>query len=207
VAQKNFENIQDQLKLAKQGTKPTLDLVANYGILGTGGTQLRDLDTGLLLETPIPGGYSDAVSEMFGFGYPTWVVGVNFSFPLGNKLAKNSAARAQIAYDQYSAVLRRAELQIASEVRTAARAVETNFKRVATTRSARTLQVRRLDAEEKKFAAGMSTNFLVTQAQRDLALAEVAELRAISDYNKSIVDFERVQESGLSGGNGLITVR
>jgi len=117
------------------------------------------------------------------------------------------AARAQIAYDQYSAVLRRAELQIASEVRTAARAVETNFKRVATTRSARTLQVRRLDAEEKKFAAGMSTNFLVTQAQRDLALAEVAELRAISDYNKSIVDFERVQESGLSGGNGLITVR
>ena len=27
----------------------------------------------------------------------------------------------------------------------------------------------RLDAEEKKFAAGMSTNFLVTQAQRDLA--------------------------------------
>lgn len=207
VAQKNFENIQDQLKLAKQGTKPTLDLVANYGILGTGGTQLRDLDTGLLLDSPIPGGYSDAVSEMFGFGYPTWVVGVNFSFPIGNKLAKNSAARAQIAYDQYSAVLRRAELQIASEVRTAARAVETNFKRVATTRSARTLQLRRLDAEEKKFAAGMSTNFLVTQAQRDLALAEVAELRAISDYNKSIVDFERVQESGLSGGNGLITVR
>jgi HAE1 family hydrophobic/amphiphilic exporter-1 len=78
---------------------------------------------------------------------------------------------------------------------------------VATTRSARTLQARRLDAEEKKFAAGMSTNFLVTQAQRDLALAEVAEIRAIADYNKSLVDFERVQESGLSGGNGLITVR
>ncbi len=90
---------------------------------------------------------------------------------------------------------------------TAARAVETNFKRVATTKSASTLQQRRLDAEEKKFAAGMSTNFLVTQAQRDLALAEVAEIRAIADYNKSLVDFERVQESGLSGGNGLITVR
>jgi outer membrane protein TolC len=207
VAQKNFENIQDQLNLAKQGTKPTLDLIANYGILGTGGTQLRDLETGLLLDTPIPGGYSDAFSEMFGFGYPTWVVGVNFSFPLGNKAAKNSAARAQVAYDQYSAVLQRAELQIASEVRTAARAVDTNFKRVATTRSARTLQLRRLDAEEKKFAAGMSTNFLVTQAQRDLALAEVSELRAIADYNKSLVDFERVQESGLSGGNGVISLR
>ena len=53
----------------------------------------------------------------------------------------------------------------------------------------------------------MSTNFLVTQAQRDLALAEVSEIRAIADYNKSLVDFERVQEAGLSGGNGIISVR
>ena len=42
----------------------------------------------------------------------------------------------------------------------------------------------------------MSTNFLVTQAQRDLALAEVNELRAIADYRKSVVNFERVQEAG-----------
>ena len=78
---------------------------------------------------------------------------------------------------------------------------------VATTQSARTLSQRRLDAEEKKFAAGMSTNFLVTQAQRDLALAEVSEIRAIADYNKSLVDFARVQEAGVGGGNGLISVR
>ncbi|MBP6703350.1 MAG: TolC family protein [Vicinamibacteria bacterium] len=207
VAKKNFENIQDQLELARQGTKPTLDLVANYGTIGTGGTQRRDLLSGDILTSPIVGGYGDSLSELLGRDFPTWSVGVNFSYPIGNKAAKNSAARAQIASDQYSALLRRAELQIASEVRTAARAVETNFKRVATTRSARTLQLRRLDAEEKKFAAGMSTNFLVTQAQRDLALAEVAELRAISDYNKSIVDFERVQEAGLSGGNGTISIR
>ncbi len=62
------------------------------------------------------------------------------------------------------------------------------------------LQERRLDAEEKRFAAGMSTNFLVTQAQRDLALAEVAELRALGDYRKSLVNFERVQ---LAGGSSL----
>jgi HAE1 family hydrophobic/amphiphilic exporter-1 len=59
------------------------------------------------------------------------------------------------------------------------------------------LQERRLDAEEKKFAAGMSTSFLVTQAQRDLAIAEAAEIQAISDYRKDVVSFERVQEAGL----------
>ena len=207
VARKNFENIQDQLDLANQGAKPSLDLVANYGTTGTSGTQRLDLVTRQPLVTPLAGGYGDSVSELFARDFPTWSVGLNFTYPIGNRTAKNAAARARIAHDQYEALLRRAELQIASEVRTAARAVETNFKRVSTTRAARTLQARRLDAEEKKFAAGMSTNFLVTQAQRDLALSEVSEIRAIADYNKSLVDFERVQEAGLSGGNGIISLR
>jgi hypothetical protein len=49
----------------------------------------------------------------------------------------------------------------------------------------------------------MSTNFLVTQAQRDLALAEVGELRAIADYGKSLIDFELVQEAGVGSGSGI----
>ena len=211
VAKKNLETIEDQVKYTGQIGKPALDLFANYGTVGAGGTQVRDLSaTGTSpggTFTPIPGGYGDAVSEVFSRDFPTWNVGINFTYPIFNRVGRNAVARGQLALDQYRAVLRRAELQIANEVRTASRAVETNFKRVATTRAARTLQVRRLDAEEKKFAAGMSTNFLVTQAQRDLALAEVAELRAIADYNKSLVDFGRVQESGLSGGNGIISVR
>ena len=207
VAKKNLENIEDQVKFAKQTGKPTLDLFANYGTLGAGGTQLRDLQTNTVLATPIAGGYGDALSEVFGRDFPTWNVGVNFNFPILNRQGKNAAARGELALDQYRKYLRRFELQIANEVRTAARAVETNFKRVATTQSARTLSQRRLDAEEKKFAAGMSTNFLVTQAQRDLALAEVSQIRAIADYNKSLVDFQRVQEAGLGGGNGLISVR
>lgn len=207
VVQRNLQTIEDQVELARQGRKPTLDLYANYGTGGTGGTQLLDLTTGQKLATPIGGGYGDALSELIGRDFPTWNIGVNFSYPIFNRVGKNSVARGQLAIDQYRAVLRRVELQIASEVRTASRAVETNFKRVATTQSARTLQQRRLDAEEKKFAAGMSTNFLVTQAQRDLALSEVAEIRAIADYNKSLVDFQRVQEAGLSGSQGTISVR
>jgi len=67
------------------------------------------------------------------------------------------------------------------------------------------LYEQRLDAEEKKFAAGMSTNFLVTQAQRDLAVAEVTELRAVADYRESIINFQRVQEAGVSGF-GAVTI-
>jgi outer membrane protein TolC len=87
-------------------------------------------------------------------------------------------------------------------VRVAGRAVDTNFKRVASTGAARLLAAERLDAEQKKFEAGMSTNFLVTQAQRDLTVAEVSELQAILDYRRSITNFERVQEAGVGGTGG-----
>ncbi len=87
-----------------------------------------------------------------------------------------------------------------------ARQVNTNAKRIDTTRVSRQLNERRLEAEEKKFAAGTSTSFFVFQAQRDLAEARNNELRALLDYNKSLVDFETVQESAIGGGGGTITV-
>jgi outer membrane protein len=154
----------------------------------------------------IPGGYGDAVSSVFGRDFPTWRVGVNFSYPILNRQARAYQAQAQIARRQSETSFRRLELQVAAEVRSAGRAVETNFKRVASTRAARTLATQRLDAEEKKFAAGMSTNFNVTQAQRDLALAEVAEIRAIADYRKSVINFERSQETGISGSGSTLQV-
>jgi len=75
--------------------------------------------------------------------------------------------------------------------------VQTNQKRVDSARASRELAERRLDAEQKKFAAGIQTSFFVFQAQRDLASALTNEVRAISDYNKSLVDFEAVQEAPL----------
>ena len=100
--------------------------------------------------------------------------------------------------------LRRLELQVAQEVRTAGRAVLSGFKRVASTTAARELAAERLDAEQKKFDAGMSTKFLVTQAQRDLATQEVIELQAIAEYRKSLVNFQRVQEAGVSGTGAAV---
>jgi hypothetical protein len=59
------------------------------------------------------------------------------------------------------------ELAVTAQVRDAARNVQTNAKRVDATRSSRVLAERRLEAEEKKYQAGMTQNFFVLQAQRD----------------------------------------
>lgn len=196
AARKNLENAESAVQLARNQELPQIDLVAGYGTTGVGGTFIEREGFGGSIIRTVPGGYGDALSNVFGRDFPTWTLGINVSYPIFNRAADANEARAEVSREQTRASLRRLEMQVTAEVRSAARAVETNLKRVQSTRAARVLQERRLDAEEKRFAAGMTTNFFVTQAQRDLALAQVAELRAIADYRNSLVNFERVQEAG-----------
>jgi outer membrane protein len=206
AARKSLERADHSLGFRRNQLLPQLNLQATYGGQGAGGTQLvREPPFGGAVVDTIPGGYADALGEVFGAEYPTWTVGVAVSYAIPNRSARANAASAQLARDQTLASLRRLELQVATEVRTAARGVESGFKRVASTQAARRLAAERLDAEEKKFAAGMSTNFLVTQAQRDLAQAEVNNLRAMADYRKSVINYQRVQEAGVSG-SGVVAV-
>ena len=79
--------------------------------------------------------------------------------------------------------LKSAEASVIQQIRTAGWKIEMNAKRIETTRAARELAEQRLDAEQKRFEVGMSTNFLVIQAQRDLAQAKTNELSAILAYD------------------------
>jgi outer membrane protein TolC len=76
-----------------------------------------------------------------------------------------------------------------------------NAKRIETTRAARDLAEQRLDAERKRFEVGMSTSFLVIQAQRDLAQARTDELSAVLAYALALVDFEALQQAGPAGSS------
>ncbi len=202
AARKGLESSDITLQYARNQLLPDVSLVASYGAAGAGGTEfVRDPPLGGPVVSTIPGGYSDALSEVFGRDFPTWSVGVKLAYAIPNRSAKAAAAQARISKDQALASLRRLELAVATQVRTAARGVESGFKQVSSTKAARVLAEQRLDAEEKKFAAGMSTNFLVMQAQRDLATAEVTEIQAIANYRTSVVNFQRVQEAGVSGGS------
>jgi 2-phospho-L-lactate guanylyltransferase (CobY/MobA/RfbA family) len=108
-------------------------------------------------------------------------------------------ARARLQTSQAEQQLKNSELQVVTQVRNVARQVTTNSKLVESTRAARVLQEQRLDAEQKKLAAGTSTNFLVFQAQRDLAQARNDELNAILNYNRALVDLETVQVAPVVG--------
>ena len=98
IAKKNFETLENQLELAKQGVKPALDLAANYGTTGTGGTQITRSGLGGPIINTVPGGYGDALKDVVSLDFPTWSVGVTFTYPIKNRTARNAEARAQIGY-------------------------------------------------------------------------------------------------------------
>ena len=89
-------------------------------------------------------------------------------------------------------------------MRDAASRLEQNQQRIETTRLGRQLAEQRLDAEQRRFEVGLSTSFLVIQAQRDLAIARNNETQALLDYQLSSVTFETVQQSGTASTNQLV---
>ena len=178
---------------------PGVDLQARYGVTGVGGTQyLYDNAAIAGGAPPVPysqsvRGFGAVVRDVFGNNFRTWSFALNVSYPLGTSAADAGLAQTQLQRRQEQNQLAELEMGITTAVREAARAVNTDLKRVEATRKAREFAQQRLDAENKRFTVGLSTTFELFQAQRDLARAQQNELRATISYNQSLVDFEAVQ--------------
>ena len=204
-SKKSIERTSYAERFYKDQTLPAVDVRLDYNATGLAGTQLvrgeGAFPPPVIGEIEKP--YSDLLSDVFSSQFPTWRFSAIVSYPLGQSTADASLARTRLETRQSQTNLRNLELQVATQVRDAGRQLVANSKRVDATRASRVLAERRLEAEEKKFAAGMSTSFLVFQAQRDLALARNTELRAVLDYTTSQVDYETVQVAPLGGTSGF----
>jgi outer membrane protein TolC len=121
---------------------------------------------------------------------------VSVSYPIGQSTEEANYARAKLERGQSEQRLKSAEARAIQQVRAAGWQIDMNAKRIETARAARELAEQRLDAERKRLEVGISTSFLVIQAQRDLAQATTNELSAVLEYDLSLVDFEALQEAG-----------
>ena len=186
---------------------PALDLTASYGLAGIGGIQFlrasANLGGAIIGQTNTS--YGGALDTLFARTAPTWNVALAFSYPIGTSAANANAARARLQQQQTLAQTKQLELQIATEVTNAALQVQANQERFQAASVARELAEKRLEAEQSKFEVGMSTNFFVVQAQRDLSDAQNVELRALLDFRKAQVDFDRVQEAPASRSSSGVT--
>ena len=200
----DLKNKEFDLDYNRNQLLPDLSLQASYWSPGvTGDLILYENDDalrGAVIGT-VPGTPSDALKDAFNFKYQNWSVGVTLTIPINSILSRAAYAQARVNLDQAMLRLKNQEQQIFLEIKTAVRAVQTNFKRAQAYKVARELAERKLEAEEEKLRVGLSTNYFVLQYQRDLATAQTQELKAIVDYNLSLALLSKASGVSLKDKN------
>jgi HAE1 family hydrophobic/amphiphilic exporter-1 len=202
-ARKDIETAQTTVMFTDNQRLPDVRLSASYAANGLGGTQvLRDGSTfpGSIIGSGLATSFGSVLGQLFGRDYPTWNVGVTVSYPIGQSAEEANHARARLESAQTQERLKSAEAKVVQQVRDAGWKIGMNARRIQTTRLARELAEQRLDAEQKRLDVGLSTNFLVIQAQRDLVQAKTNELSAVLAYDLALVDFDALQLAPPAGG-------
>jgi outer membrane protein len=204
----DLENARTNVEFLGNQRLPDVRLETSYRGSGLAGTQF--VRTG-----PFPGvvtgnvnrSFGDALSQAFSPDYPTWSVGVTVSYPLGRSYEEASFARAEIERRQAGQRIASLKLDAAETIRQAARQIQSTAERVDAARAGATLAEQRFDAEQRRYEVGLSTTFLVTQAQRDLLQAQVNLLQTNLDYESSLVNFEAVQQAPPVAAGGTVGLK
>lgn len=182
-------------KAAKNALLPSLDLFAFYGGSALGGKQnpLCKSVVGGICEFPVvPASYGHTLGELFDSTAPDKGAGFQLTIPLRNRAAQADQIRSQLEYRQAEMRLKQLENQVRIEVRNAQFSVQQNRARVDAAKAGVELAKQSLDAEQKKYALGASTNTLVLGTQRDLTQSASSLVSAMAAYEKARVELDRV---------------
>lgn len=147
------------------------------------------------------GGYGRTLRNLVGLDTRNIVLGVSIQIPLRNRTAEANLAGAQIQKEQLEASTRSQAQLVEVDVRNSAQAVETSRRRVLSARAARQNAELQLQGEQRLYQVGRSTTFLLFQRENALAGARNLELRAETDYNKSLADLQRATSTTLRANN------
>lgn len=165
------------IRFLQNQTLPRLDVDASY--------RLHGLDDD-------PGGSLRGVSRG---RFDSWSVGASLEVPLGNEGPRARLRQSVLGRVQRLATRDARELLVRQEVHDAVDRIEAGWQRILATRQATILARRSLAAEERQYDVGLSTSTIVLDAATRLAEAQLAEIRAVVDYQIAQVDL--AQAAGL----------
>jgi len=220
-------NLLDQ-KLYRDQTKPELDLVGSYGMVGNAGTltsatnpftasndlvrtRVNDLSVLAAATATIPsnlfGGYSQSLANLGSNQFNNFRVGVSISLPLHNRTAEGQLGHSLVEGKRIATQREQLEQLIQVEVRNALQSLTTASARLRSAAIARSSAEQQYESEKRKLDVGQSTVFLLLERQTALATARGNELRAQTDLNKSIAELERATGNSLAANNVSVSVR
>ena len=169
----DLENRTITKKAARQALLPTLDLNGYYG--GTGTTN----------------SFSDSVYDAYSNNYRDRGLYLQMNIPIRNRQAQADQVRSELEYRQAEMRFQQQQNNIMIDVRNAAYTVQQSQAGVEAAVKARDYAKQSLDAEQKKYALGASTSYLVLQLENQYVQAESNLVQATTSYEKSRVDLDR----------------
>ena len=184
--QQGIEIQELSLNYSENQMKPEVNLIGSMGMTGA--------DTG----------FGDALTGVADFKNFNVTMGANFSYPLGNRAAKSTYNQTKLGLDQTRLSYRNLEQQLTVGVRVVHRNAATAYNLIGATRIARQLAEEQLDAEQKKFNEGLSTNFQVLDYQDKLTQARTQEALAITAYNQALANLDKALGLTLQRHNIVI---
>lgn len=190
-------------------TKPQIDLVGSYTSQGLAGTETAaaiNPATGLSRVPPnLVGGYFNSLGNLLALDYPTYRVGVSISLPWGNTTAKANLGRTLVEKTRLGNQRAQTEQIIEAEVRNSLQALRSAEAALTSATASRAASEQLLASEERQFAAGTTTTYLVLQRQNDLRVARSRELQAQTNLNRAISEFQRATGTTLSANNVTVS--
>ena len=194
----DLANRQISRQAARNALLPTLSLVGYYG--GSGLAGLVTPGSSSSVPTDLQGAWQTA----FNNSSPDYFVGFNLNIPFRNRVAKADQYRSELEYRQASVRKEQLRKQIRIEVRNAQYALEQSRARVESARKARDLSERTFDITKKEQDLGSGSSYQTMTAQRDLSMAELDLVTAMTTYQKARVELDRATGATLEHNGVLI---
>jgi outer membrane protein len=163
-----------QRRVARNRVLPDLTLDAS---LGTAGFDPR---------------YGRTLEKTATADAPNWGIGLQFSYPLGNRAAENDYIKSKLAVEQAQTQLQSLEAGVVRDVRAAIRLVASSYKQLEVTSRGTAYAQDRLRAFQKRNAVGLATTKDVFDVENDLVTAQGNQIQAVVDYNNAITQLWRV---------------
>jgi HAE1 family hydrophobic/amphiphilic exporter-1 len=224
-------------RLAREQTRPQVDLVGSYGLTGLAGSvntstganpftasneQLRariNELSGIAGLAPLPappvqalpgnlvGGYGQSIANLAANRYPTLRVGVTVNLPFRNTTAEAQYGRTLVEAERVRTQREQLEQLIQVDVRNALQQVRTAESRLRAAAAARSASEQQYSSEQRRLDAGQSTVFLVLERQTALTTARGNELRAQTELNKAVAELQRATGNALEQNRVEIQLR
>ena len=193
-------NRQISRRAGRNALLPSLSLVGFYGGSGLAGP-LNPLCPDCTSNVPID--FLGALRNAFNNSSPDYYIGLNLSIPIRNRVAKADQYRSELEYRQAELRSEQLKKQVRIEVRNAQYALDQTGARVEAARKARDLAQRTFDITKKEQELGSGSSYQTLSAQRDLALAELDLVGAMTTYQKARVELDRATGTTLEH-NGIL---